>query len=217
MILSLLLAACGGEERDASPIDVGVEVTTTDSSGSARDTASTDAEASDTVTVADTAPAVDTTPNFDAIDPLVDLDMTAADFDCILDWPKVRRFRITNKLGYLNETLAIANSPDGGVYPVGTVIQLVPQEAMVKRRAGWNPETNDWEFFSLEVLTQEASILARGAADTFNQFGGNCFECHALAAPQWDLVCEQDHGCTPLPFSESVITRIQEDDPRCGD
>jgi hypothetical protein len=26
--------------------------------------------------------------------------------------------------------------PAGGVYPVGTIIQLVPQEAMVKRAAG---------------------------------------------------------------------------------
>lgn len=149
-------------------------------------------------------------------EPGPDLAMTAADFDCMLDWPAVRRFRITNKLGMLDDALAVANSADGGIYPPGTVIQLVPQEAMVKRARGWNPTTNDWEFFFLDIDGEGAvSIRTRGAEETVNAFGGNCFECHAKAAPQWDFVCEQDRGCDPLPFSAEVIMGIQENDPRC--
>jgi hypothetical protein len=152
----------------------------------------------------------------DAQAPAADLNMTAADFDCMLDWPAVRRFRITNKLGQLDAALAVANNPAGGVYPAGTVIQLIPQEAMVKRATGWNPATNDWEFFFLNIDREGAvTIENRGTEDTENAFGGNCFECHAKAQPQWDLVCEQDHGCDPLPFSAEVIRGIQEADARC--
>jgi hypothetical protein len=145
-----------------------------------------------------------------------DLEMQAEDFDCMLDWSPVRRFYVTNKLGRLDEALAVANDPEGGTYPPGTVIQLVPQEAMVKRRVGWNPTTNDWEFFFLDFAPDGAvSIRTRGAEETVNAFGGNCFECHSKAAPQWDLVCEQDHGCDPLPLSEQVIRNLQQADARC--
>lgn len=134
----------------------------------------------------------------------------------MLKWPAVRRFHITNKLGLLDETLAVANSPTGGVYPPGTVIQLVPQEAMVKRAPGWNPTTNDWEFVFLDIDAEgTVSIRTRGAEETVNAFGGNCFECHAKAEPRWDFVCEQDHGCDPLPFGPEVIRNIQQNDPRC--
>jgi predicted ATPase len=33
--------------------------------------------------------------------------------------------------------------------------------------------------------------------------GMNCFACHSQAKPEFDLVCEQDHGCAPIP-----VTRI---------
>ncbi|EYF06961.1 hypothetical protein [Chondromyces apiculatus] len=145
-----------------------------------------------------------------------DLDMAAADFDCILGWDKVRKFRVSNRLGRQEEALAVANSPDGGVYPVGTVLQLVPTEAMVKRRAGFDATTRDWEFFSLEVSASGTTILARGAAETVNAFGGNCFDCHALAQPQWDLICEDTHGCDPIPLSAEQIQQIQDGDPRCA-
>ncbi|MEZ4475331.1 MAG: hypothetical protein R3F60_31960 [bacterium] len=143
--------------------------------------------------------------------------MAAADFDCMLDWSEVRRFRLTNKLGYLDAALAVANSPTGGTYPAGTVIQLVPQEAMVKRRAGWNPATGDWEFFFLDIAADgTVSIRTRGAEETVNAFGGNCLGCHSKAEPQWDLVCEQDHGCDPLPLSAALIAQLQQADARCA-
>jgi hypothetical protein len=97
---------------------------------------------------------------------------------------------------------------------VGTIIQLVPQEAMVKRRAGWNPATQDWEFFSLDVGAAGTTIVTRGADDVVNRFGGNCASCHAAVDPKFDFVCENDHGCAPLPIGHDVIASIQEADPR---
>src|SRR4051794_19842929 len=61
-----------------------------------------------------------------------DLDMKATDFECVLRWTKVGGYRITNKLGH--DPLPVANNPTGGgAFPVGTIIQIVPTEAMVKR------------------------------------------------------------------------------------
>jgi len=76
-----------------------------------------------------------------------DLEMQAGDFESVQDWSKINNFFITNKLGHLEEDLAVANSSDGGEYLVRTIIQLVSIEAMVKRAKGWNPQTNDREFF----------------------------------------------------------------------
>lgn len=148
-------------------------------------------------------------------DEVQDLDMAAEDFSCILDWPKVDRFRIINELGHQAEAEAVARSASGGTYPVGTIIQLIPYEAMVKRREGWNPATNDWEFFFLEVSADGTTIAARGTDDVVNGLGGNCFDCHSAAEPKWDLVCASGHGCEPLPFTAEQIEMAQQSDPRC--
>ena len=124
--------------------------------------------------------------------------------------------RITNKLGRLKAALAVARSATGGVYPPGTIIQLVPFEAMVKRRKGWSPKTGDWEFFSLQVSGAGTKILHRGTTTVVNQFGGNCFNCHAKAKPQWDFICEQSHGCDPIPLGAALIDSLQKNDPRCA-
>lgn len=152
------------------------------------------------------------TPALDTSGPLV---ISQDDFECIKNWTKKRRFYITNTLGNLDQTLAVADSPDGGRYPAGTLIQLVPSEAMFKHRDGWAPETNNWEFFSLRPSEDGTEILDRGTTDVENQFGGNCLECHSKAEPKWDFVCEQDHGCDPLPLNARTIESIQDDDPRC--
>jgi hypothetical protein len=146
-----------------------------------------------------------------------DLNMTADDFECILNWTKVNVYYLTNKRGHLAEALAVANSPTGGTFPPGTIIQLFPAEAMVKRAPGWNPMTNDWEFFFLLVSTSGTVIQTRGAAQTENPFGGNCFACHSKAAPQWDLICSDTHGCDPLPsfIDDAFIEAAQQADPRC--
>lgn len=193
----VLLAGCKAESPTG---DDAANTEATSEATSAGTTATTGTDTSDTETTGE---------------PVVDPVLEADDFGCILDFPKVHRFRITNVLGNLDASLAVANSPDGGEYPIGTLIQLIPTEAMVKRAPGFEPAAKDWEFFSLAVDAQGTEILDRGAAQVVNQFGGNCFDCHAKAAPQWDFVCEQDHGCDPLPFTEAQIEAVQNADPRC--
>lgn len=145
-----------------------------------------------------------------------DLEMTAEDFDCIVDWPKVDRFRIINKLGYQEEAEAVARSANGGVYPVGTVIQLIPFEAMVKRHEGWNPATGDWEFFMLDVSPEGTNIAVRGGEEVKNPMSEfTCMDCHGQAEAQFDLVCNSGHGCDPLPFTPEQIEMAQQSDPRC--
>jgi hypothetical protein len=63
----------------------------------------------------------------------------------------VRGFFMDNLEGDLNATLAVAEATEGGTYPVGTLIQLFPGEAMVKQPGGggFSPDTGDWEFFEL--------------------------------------------------------------------
>jgi hypothetical protein len=143
-----------------------------------------------------------------------DLVMEADDFVNINDMTPVRGYFIDNRLGHLDEAVAVANDPAGGTYPVGTIIQLVPQEAMVKRAPGFSPATNDWEFFSLAVSPQGTEIVARGGPEVVNQFGGSCADCHLQADPQFDLVCENTHGCDPLPVGDDVIEAVQAADPR---
>jgi mono/diheme cytochrome c family protein len=146
--------------------------------------------------------------------PTEDIEMTSADFPNIQSMTKVDSYFVANQLGHLEEALAVARSPKGGEFPVGTLIQLVPQEAMVKRRTGWNPATQDWEFFFLDVTPEGTRIVNRGADQVVNRFGGNCASCHLAADPKWDMICKDDHGCEPLPIGDDVIAAIQLADPR---
>ena len=146
--------------------------------------------------------------------PPEDLVMQAGDFISLRAMTPVRGFFVSNRSGHLAEALAVADDPGGGTYPVGTVIQLVPQEAMVKRRAGFDPAADDWEFFSLDVSAAGTKILSRGGDEVVNRFGGSCSSCHAAADPTFDFICEHDHGCAPLPISDDVIRGIQQADPR---
>ncbi|HEX6570329.1 MAG TPA: hypothetical protein VF015_14255 [Acidimicrobiales bacterium] len=144
-----------------------------------------------------------------------DIVVDADDFRALADMTPVRGFYIDNLLGHLDEAVEVAESPDGGVYPVGTVIQLIPQEAMVKRAPGFDPDSNDWEFFTLEVSPEGTTIVSRGGSEVVNRFSGSsCASCHGAAEPQFDFVCEDTHGCAPLPVGDDVITAIQQSDPR---
>ena len=135
-------------------------------------------------------------------------------FQCISSGTPVERYFLWNVFGLEDEALAFANGESGEEFPPGTVIQLVPQEAMVKRLPGFNDATNDWEFFFLDVNTEGTVISARGVEEVENAFGGNCFSCHSPAAGN-DFVCGTDNGCDPLPLSEDLIRQIQSSDPRC--
>jgi hypothetical protein len=143
-----------------------------------------------------------------------DLDMQASDFDCIENWPQVRDFRITNKLGHEADSVARAQAAGSGDYPVGTVVQVVPTEAMVKRAAGFSPPSNDWEFFSLDASAAGTIINMRGVADVVGP-GGNCFACHGKAERKWDFLCEHDHGCDSIPVTSDFLLMLQNTDPRC--
>jgi hypothetical protein len=145
-----------------------------------------------------------------------DRELAGDEFGCILDWPMVRHFRVTNVLGHLDEALRVANANTPGMrYPVGTIIQVIPSEAMVKRGAGWNPATNDWEFIALNPTAAGTTIRARGGERTESVLSGPCFGCHSAATADWDYLCETGHGCAPLPFSFETIVTLQNGDPRC--
>lgn len=144
-----------------------------------------------------------------------DLVMEATDFVNIHDMTPVRGFFVDNGLGHIDEALEVANDTEGGgAYPVGTIIQLVPQEAMVKRAPGFDADSNDWEFFSLDVTPEGTEILTRGGAEVINRFGGSCADCHSLAEPEFDFICEDTHGCEPLPIGDDIIISFQDQDPR---
>ena len=143
-----------------------------------------------------------------------DLEMQASDFVNLHDMTAIRGFFVANKLGHLARTVAIATANKGGTYPVGTIIQLVPQEAMVKRRAGFNPKTMDWEFFFLNTDANGTQILVRGGEEVVNRFGGSCAACHAAARGKFDMVCEKTHGCAPLPVGDDFFHALQSADSR---
>jgi hypothetical protein len=143
-----------------------------------------------------------------------DAKLLASDFRNVNTMTRVGDHFVTNVRGHSAEALAVARSVRGGRYPVGTILQLVPQEAMVKRAPGYSPSTNDWEFFSLDVSAKGTRILSRGGVKVLNRFGGSCASCHRAAEPHFDFVCGTTHGCAPLPVGPAVITSLQKSDPR---
>lgn len=157
-----------------------------------------------------------------AVSPLADAatDVVKVDdssFYCIRQMTPVRHFYVDNLLGNIAGTVAAANAPKGAIYPAGSVVQLIPGEAMVKRESGFSPATGDWEFFELHIDNKGSKIGKRGFADVNNQFGGNCFTCHAPARDPWDFICESGHGCDPIPIDHKMTGAIQRSDPRCGE
>jgi len=138
-------------------------------------------------------------------------------FRCIRQLTPVRHFYVDNLLGQIDATVAAANAKAGAVYPVGSVVQLVPTEAMVKREKNFNPATGDWEFFDLDVSAIGTRVLTRGFAEVNNRFGKNCFACHVPAREPWDFICETGHGCDPIPIDHAMTGALQRSDPRCGE
>ena len=148
-------------------------------------------------------------------DPSKAIPVTGNTFVCLNKMHPVRGFFVGNLLDKLDDTLAAAMQPEGAPYPPGSIVQLIPDEAMIKHHKGWSTETNDWEFFALDVSKEGAKIKARGTTQVKNKFGGNCFECHQKAKPQWDFICEKGHGCDSLPIPDALIHWAQRNDPRC--
>lgn len=146
-----------------------------------------------------------------------DLFMAPEDFPCLRDagWDVVGKSRFYNFFGHRDEMLAVAKGEKAGPYPVGTVVQEFPTEAMVKRGQGFSPETGDWEFFVFDNSTGKTIVTQRGTTEVSNP-AGTCASCHGKAKPEFDFVCSTGHGCADLPFfiewmRESSINN----DPRC--
>ena len=43
----------------------------------------------------------------------------------------------------------------------------------------------------------------------------NCFACHQQTREEFDLICEEDHGCAPIPITRPMFRALQKTDPRC--
>jgi hypothetical protein len=86
---------------------------------------------------------------------------------------------------------------------------------MVKQQKGFNPTTHDWEFFAIDVSEDGSKVYQRGFENVNNRFGLNCFACHQQARAEFDLICEEDHGCAPIPVTRPMFRALQKTDPRC--
>ena len=135
-------------------------------------------------------------------------------FKCITEMTPVKHFFVDNLLGNIGGTVAIANAGTGD-YPVGSVLQVMPNEVMVKHDKGFSPATRDWEFFWIDITKEGQKIYTRGFAEVNNRFDLNCFACHVKAKPEFDFVCETDHGCDPIPVTHAMFAALQHTDARC--
>jgi len=145
-----------------------------------------------------------------------DIAVSEQSFDCILDWPKVRNTRIKHAdPEKLKEAMIILrDSVPDKEYPVGTILQLLPFEAMVKHPREKFPKTNGWEFFALDLSAAGTQIKDRGDNVVNLSQGVTCLSCHQPAA-RFDFVCEKGHGCAPIPLDDQKISELQNADPRC--
>ena len=136
-------------------------------------------------------------------------------FKCISEMTQVRHFFVDNLLGNLAETVAVATAGKGE-YPEGSVLQIMPNEVMIKQQKDFNSATRDWEFFWIDISKEGSKIFTRGFAEVNNRLGLNCFACHVKAKPEFDFVCELDHGCDPIPVTRAMFGALQRTDPRCA-
>ena len=146
-----------------------------------------------------------------------DVTVSEQTFGCIVDWPQVRNTRINHAdPKQLAEAMRIfRDSVPNTEYPVGTILQLVPFEAMVKHPREKFPNSNGWEFFALEVSEAGTKIRDRGDNVVNLSLGAPCLSCHQPAA-KFDFVCEKGHGCAPIPFDDQKIAELQRADSCCG-
>ena len=144
-----------------------------------------------------------------------DVTVSEKSFGCIRDGTKIRNTYIKNAdPEKLKEAVRIfKNSVPDREYPVGTFLQLVPFEVMVKHPRQKFPDTNGWEFFHLDLSKQGTKIRTRGDK-VVNFQGVLCFSCHQPAV-KFDFVCEKGHGCAPVPLDDQKIAELQAADPRC--
>jgi hypothetical protein len=144
-----------------------------------------------------------------------DFTVTPDFFSCIANWTKIRNTRIFHpRKKMLRKAIRVFESgKPHRRYPVGTILQLIPFEAMVKHKKRYFPETDGWEFFALGV-SKAGTVINSHGGDAINFVNLSCKTCHS-AASKFDWVCEKGHGCNPIPVTDELIARLQENDPRC--
>ena len=147
-----------------------------------------------------------------------ELNVSEESFGCVLDMPKVRntRFKHADPQKLKEAMRILRDSVPDVEYPVGTILQLVPFEAMVKHPKEKFPKSNGWEFFALEVAEAGTKIIDRGDEHVLNVLlKAPCLSCHQPAA-KFDFVCEKGHGCAPLSIDDQQIADLQKADQRCA-
>jgi hypothetical protein len=144
----------------------------------------------------------------------------AKDFQCILNGVKAERknfyifHRSKRKLARAVRMTRTGKIPKAG-YPVGTILQLFPFEAMIKRPRRFNRDGHGWEFVRLNLTSDGVTeVLESGKGEVANRFG-SCQGCHARLAPDHDLVCEFTVGTSGLGLTDAQVAAIQAADPRC--
>ena len=140
--------------------------------------------------------------------------ITEKSFGCMHEGTKVKNTYIRHSdPAKLKEAVRIYETGAADTdYPAGTVLQLVPNEAMVKHAKKDFPKTNGWEFFAFEVSAAGTKIVGRG--DTASNPLGTCLSCHQ-GAVKYDYVCDKTHGCPPVPITDAMIVAMQAKDARC--
>ncbi len=142
---------------------------------------------------------------------------TDDDFVCLGDanFEVVNGTRVANFLDHQREAVEVAGAgTKSRNYPVGTLVQLFANEAMIKRGNGFFAASGDWEFFQLDVDSGRTVITNRGTTDV-NNAAGNCLQCHS-AAEQFDYTCFTNHTCGDLPFFIDQDVDPKTDDARCS-
>jgi hypothetical protein len=104
-------------------------------------------------------------------------------------------------------------------YPEGTIIQVFPDEAMVKRGGGFNPRGGGWEFFLFRLTPEKTRIIGRTADEQDGKLlrnkMGACEDrrCHGnWRAKRFDFICGDR-----LPWfdiSDELFAQLRFD-PRC--
>lgn len=142
----------------------------------------------------------------------------AGDFKCLTDG--VRAPRLSFYISHKHKAAlkkAVAKTTRGKLgkgYPVGTILQLLPFEAMVKRGGKFNRAGHGWEYFKISVVDGQTQITARGGVEVAN-FIGSCQGCHENLAAAHDAVCEFVVGASGLGLTAEQLAALQASDPRC--
>jgi hypothetical protein len=144
----------------------------------------------------------------------------ADDFQCLTAGTKApgKHFYISNlKKRKLKKALRKTETGKVGKgYPVGTILQLFPFEAMVKRGGKFNREGHGWEYFQLKITPDgQTEISKRGTAEVIGLTGTSCQNCHEQLAADHDAICEFVIGAEGLGLTEEMITALQAGDVRC--